>query len=106
MEKRIKMFKDLQIGDSIYVEFEKKIITKIIKYTPNFWLDTICTSDGKQYEVHCCLSDDYECKELVRVYTEKEAIILYYERKLEEWRANCLNYKSYCEEQIERAERL
>lgn len=105
MEKRIKIFNDLKVGDSIYVGFEKVFITNINRYT-SYGYEDIYASNGRVYEVRRDLSDDWCCSNEGRIYTEKEAIVSHYKKELEKYEADFLKHKSYCEEQIQRAEQL
>jgi hypothetical protein len=114
----MKRFKDLKVGDSIYVEndlrnvcsvydivFEKLFITDI-KSDPSSSFYTFYTSNGKIYKVRSDLSRDCSGNDATWVYTEKEAVISFFEKQLKDYKAQTHYFENFFKLQIKKAEML
>ena len=114
----MKRFKDLKVGDPIYVEndlriglsvydivFEKLFITDI-KSDPSSSFYTFYTNNGNIYNVRSDLSRDFSGNETVWVSTEKEAIISFFEKQLKDYKAQTHYFENFFKLQIKKAEML
>lgn len=80
----MKVFKDLKVGDTIYVGFEKKHIVKVeTDSTFNLYL-RIYISDEICYLVPNYLSSYFDFNEAALISSEKEAIVEFYTNELKE----------------------
>lgn len=78
----MKVFKDLKVGDTIYVDFEKKAIVKLKLDYPLIHDIAIDTIDGNNYIVPSYLPFNYNYSINGLIATDKEAIIKYYANAL------------------------
>lgn len=114
----MKRFKDLKVGDPIYVEndlrnacsvydivFEKLFITDI-KIDPSSSLYTFYANNGKVYRVRCDLFRDFSGNDATWVSTEKEAVISFFEKQLEDYKAQTHYFEKFFKLQIEKAKML
>ena len=81
-DKNMKIFRDLKVGDTIYVGFEKKEVTEIKLDHPLMYDISICTNDRDWYVVPSYFPFDYNYSINVLIATDKEAIIKYYADQL------------------------
>lgn len=106
----MKKFKDLQAGDTVYIGFEKKVITKIVpdKNYPEDGI-VIYISEDEFYYVYGHLSADY-CDNLHNpnewIFTGKDAIAAHLSEKLRDIQIDYENKKSLCEKYLEKAKQL
>lgn len=110
----MKKFKDLQAGDTVYIGFEKKVITKIVpdKDYPEDGV-VIYISRDEFYYVYGHLSADYCdncCDNLYDpnewIFTEKDAIVAHLSEKLRDIQIDYENRKSLCEKWLFQAKEL
>lgn len=78
----MKVFKDLKVGDTIYVDFEKKAIAKLKLDYPLIHDIAINTVDGNNYIVPSYLPFSYNYNIDGLIAIDKEAIIKYYADEL------------------------
>jgi len=81
-DKNMKIFRDLKVGDTIYVGFEKKEVTEIKLNHPLIHDISIYTSDGNWYVSPSYSPFSYNYNINMLIATDKEAIIKYYADKL------------------------
>ena len=100
-----KKFKDLKVGDTIYVGFEKKVITKIVQDDfPD--RNVLYISGDEFYYVYGYLSADYCFSSEEWLFTGKEAMIEHFTESLKELEYDYENNKSLYERWLERAKEL
>lgn len=102
----MKKFKDLKVGDTIYIGFEKKIISDI-KPDDYFECDIkIYTSDGEL----CIVADDLsfyaEDDEDILISVDKDAIIKHYTDVLSDLQTDYEDNKAYFEKMLEKAKKI
>lgn len=109
----MKKFKDLQVGDTVFIGFEKKTITKIVpdKYYPEDGIVIYISKDDFYYvyghlSVDYCYSPDYCYGPEEHIFTGKEAMIEHYEDKLRDLELDYKNKKSRYEKWLETAKKL
>lgn len=78
----MKVFRDLKVGDTIYVGFEKKEVIEIKLDHPLIYDISIHTKDGGWYVTTSYLPFDYNYSINGLIATDKEAIIKYYADEL------------------------
>ena len=103
----MKKFKDLQVGDTVFIGFEKKTVTKIVpdKNYPEDGI-VIYISEDDFYYVYGHLSVDYCYSPEEHIFTGKEAMIEHYEDKLRDLELDYENKKSRYEKWLETAKKL
>ena len=103
----MKKFKDLQVGDTVFIGFEKKTVTKIVpdKNYPEDGI-VIYISEDDFYYVYGHLSVDYCYGPKEHIFTGKEAMIEHYEDKLRDLELDYENKKSRYEKWLETAKKL
>lgn len=79
----MKKFKDLQVGDTVFIDFEKKTVTKISR-RDNFDEVVIYVSKDEFYLISDHLSFDYCCGPAKWIFIEKDAMIEHFTRKLKD----------------------
>lgn len=101
----MKRFKDLQVGDTVFIGFEKKTITKIVpdKDYPEDGI-VIYISEDDFYYVYGPADYCYGPEE--HIFTGKEAMIEHYEDKLRDLELDYENKKSRYEKWLETAKKL
>ena len=108
----MKKFKDLQVGDDIYVGFEKKTVTKVRLVDDDYpYPDDIMiyTSNDKYYLVKSHSSSDFYCDSRNPdewIFTEKDAIIEHLTKELEDLKLDYEDNKAFYEKWLERAREL
>lgn len=102
----MKHFEDLKIGDAVYVGLEKKSIEDI--QIDSIMLDSITlkVNSGEYYTVTGVLSYDYCGGQAEFIFTEKEAIVSYYNEKLKDIRANFKFCNSHYKKMLKIAKKL
>jgi hypothetical protein len=104
----MKKFKDLKVGDTIYVSVEKKCIADI-KPDPLFEdydYIKIYTSDGEVYVVLSDESSFYDCGEDMLISVDKEAAIKHCTDALRDLQIDYEDNKAYFEKMLEKAKAL
>ena len=97
----MKKFKDLQVGDNVFIDFEKQVVTRI-KLIEDSSFIVIYTDKNESYFVLGNLSVDYTFESDKLVFTEKEAMIEHCTKELK-----FLEHRRSCYEQwLERAKEL
>lgn len=101
----MKKFKDLQAGDTVFIGFEKKTITKIRPDDESGCI-TIYISKDEFYLVPGHLSTDYDYSKYEYVFTCKEAVIEHYESELRELEIAHENRMARYEQWLKKAKQL
>lgn len=101
----MKKFKDLKVGDTVFIDFEKKTVTKI---RPNkaFGNITIYINNDEFYWVPDHLSVDYDYANAKWVFTDKEAMVKYLSEELRSLEIDYENKKSRYKKWLERTNEL
>jgi len=102
----MKKFRDLNVGETIFIGFEKKFIKKIRKDFPLKDDVTIYTDDGEDYTIRNYVAFDYCYEKATMVYSEKEAIIEFYKDKLIDLKRDYDNRKARLDNMLEIAKKL
>ena len=102
----MKKFEELKIGDNIFIGLEKKTIIDIQLDSDILSSLKIQVNSGEYYTVTGCLSYDYCVGLTDLIFTEKEAIIEYYTKKLKEILADFETCNSYYKMMLEKAKNL
>lgn len=102
----MKTFKDLNVGDTIYVDAEKKCIVDIIPDPLFEDCIKIYTSDGEVYVVPTDESSLYDYGEDMLISVDKEATIKYYTDALRDLQIDYEDNKAYFEKMLEKAKAL
>lgn len=101
----MKKFKDLKVGDTVFVGFKKKTITKIIPDYESGCI-TIYISKDEFYWVSGHLSFDYCCGPAEWIFTGKDAMIEHFTRKLRDLEIDYETDKFLYEQWLEKAKQL
>lgn len=104
----MKTFKDLNAGDTIYVDAEKKCIVDIISdpLFEDYDYIKIYTSDGGVYVVPSDESSFHDCDTEEVVSVDKEAAIKHYTDILRDLQIDYEGNKAYFEKMLEKAKAL
>lgn len=102
----MKTFKDLNVGNSVFVGFEKKSIEDIQIDSTIMDSITLKVNSGEYYTVTGGLSYDYCGGQAEFIFTGKEAIVSYYTKKLKDLRANFKICNSYYKQMLKIAKEL
>ena len=102
----MKVFKDLKVGDTIYVDFEKKAIAKLKLDYPLIHDIAIDTVDGNNYIVPSYLPFNYNYSIDGLIATDKEAIIKYYADELTTLQRDFENKNFHLMKMLEKAREL
>lgn len=102
----MKVFKDLKVGDIIYVGFEKKEIAEIKLDHPFIHDTSMCTIDGNWYVAPSYLPFNYNYSIDGLIATDKEAIIKYYAGKLTDIQREFEYRNAYLIKMLEKARTL
>lgn len=102
----MKVFKDLKVGDTIYVGFEKKHIVKVETDSTFKNYVRIYTSDEICYLIPDYLSSHFDRNDVILISSEKEAIVEFYTNKLKELEHDYEANKYYLESWLKEAKEL
>lgn len=104
----MKTFKDLNVGDTIYVDAEKKCIVDIIPdpLFEDYDYIKIYTSDGEVYVVQSDVSSLHDCGEDMLISVDKEAAIKHCTDALRDLQIDYEDNKAYFEKMLEKAKAL
>ena len=104
----MKTFKDLNVGDTIYVDAEKKCIVDIIPdpLFEDYDYIKIYTSDGEVYVVQSDESSLHDCGEDMLISVDKEAAIKHCTDALRDLQIDYEDNKAYFEKMLEKAKEL
>lgn len=102
----MKQFKDLKIGDVVYIGLEKKIIADITQDDYFKRVLHIYTNDGEAYIVKDNSSYSFDVGEDSLISADKDAIIKHCTDELRNLQLYYVEHKSYFEKIIEEAKEL
>ena len=98
----MKRFKDLKVGDTIFIGFEEKTITNIVLG------DKYAKITTKEQSLFVLIDSSYEYnKDFNKVVSvNKEALVAYFEDQLKNLRTAYNMQKDYLEKMLEKAKKL
>ena len=103
----MKKFKDLQVGDTVFIGFKKKVISKIVsdEDDPNNGI-VIYISKDEFYYVYGHSSVDFGYDINKWIITDKEAMVEYFSKKLMRLEIDYKNRKSRYKKWLEKAKQI